>query len=187
MALTELVQAIEREATEQVRALLATASAQAERVEADAARRHSDESAHAVHAWEEECRSRSDERRATAQRSARATMLTARAAMLDRVRAALQAELPAHAERVAAALARAAIDCAGMRAGVLRCPPGLVTVASKLVPASLHVLAADIGSGVIIELADGTQIVATLEALADREWPQLAAAIVAMMREETAS
>jgi hypothetical protein len=187
MALAELVQALEREATEQIRALLATASARATQLEDDAARRDRDESAHAAQAWSEECRASADERRAIAQQAARASMLTARAAMLDRVRAALLMQLPAYVERVGAALARAAIECAGARPGVLRCPPGLVAIASAIAPASLHVVSADVGCGVIIELADGTQMVATLEALAEREWPRLAAAVVALAREKIAS
>ncbi|HEY5948557.1 MAG TPA: hypothetical protein VIV40_23860 [Kofleriaceae bacterium] len=187
MALADLVQALERDATEQVRALLEAASAQATQLEAEASRRRAEESAHALQAWTDECRARSEERRATAQQAARANVLTARAAMIDRVRAALASQLPEYVTVVGAALARAAIACAAARPGVLSCPPALLDVVRPLAPASLRVEAADVGCGVVIELASGTQIIATLEALATREWPRLAAAIVALVNEEITS
>jgi vacuolar-type H+-ATPase subunit E/Vma4 len=187
MALADLVRTLERDATEQVRALLEAAAVQTAQREADAARRRSEEATHALQAWAEECRARAEERRASAQQAARADVLAARAEMLDRVRTALLAQVPAHASRVGATFARAAIACAGPREGVLRCPPALLDTATALAPASLRVEAADVGCGVVIELASGTQLVATLEALADREWPRLAGAIVALGAAEDAS
>ncbi len=75
------------------------------------------------------------------------------------------ATIIAHASRVMPVLERAARACAGERPGVTR----------------------EVATGVVIELATGTQIVATLEALVEREWPRLSAAIVARVNQETTS
>ncbi len=165
MALTDLVQALERDAAEQVRALLEAAASAAAHLEAQAARRRDEASTHALDAWRDECRAGADERAAKARRAARARVLTARAAMLDRVRAALLVQLPAVADRVRPALQRAALACAGARPGVSR----------------------EVPTGIVIELPNGTEIVATLEALVERDWPQLATRTVAFVGEELTS
>ena len=165
MPLADLIQALERDAAEQIRVLSDVASARAAQLEAEAARRRDDTSANAMQAWRDECRARADEREATVRQAARAAVLASRAAMLDRVRASLLAQLPAYASRVMPALARAALACAGDRPHTRR----------------------DGACGVVIELDTGTQIAATLDALAAREWPSLAAAVVAQASEETMS
>ncbi len=165
MSVASLVQALERDAAEQIRALLEIAAANVAQLEARAARRRDDASAHACEAWRADCRAHADERIATARRTARSHVLTARAAMLDRVRAAVTALLPAYADRARPALRRAALAAAGGRNGVAR----------------------DVPTGVVIELDTGTEIVATLEALLEREWPRLAAAILAQLETEVTS
>lgn len=184
MALAELVQALEHDAAGQIRALLAAAQAQADQLEADASRGRDDAVARASDAYRAQCRADADARIADAQRASRTAVLAARAAMLDRVRAALRAELPARLDLAGDALVREAIACAGARPGVLRCPPVLVARARELAPSTLRVETAEVGSGVVIELASGTQIVATLDALLGRECPRLAAAIVAAVLAE---
>lgn len=165
MPLADLVQALERDAAAQIRSLLDTASAHARALEAQAAHDREDRAMRAANACREECRASADERRAAAQQTARAEVLTERAAMLERVRTALLAQLPAYASRVKPALERAAKACAGDRPAVTR----------------------EVPTGVVIELATGTQIVATLEALVEREWPRLSAAIVARINQENTS
>ena len=88
MALAELVQALEQDAADQIRALLAAAQAQADQLEADAARGHDDAVARASDAYRAQCRADADACIANAQRDSRTTVLAARAAMLHRVRAA---------------------------------------------------------------------------------------------------
>lgn len=165
MPLADLVQALERDAAAQIRSLLETASAHARALEDQAAHEREARASRAADTWRDECCASADERRAAAQQNARAEVLTERAAMLERVRAALLAQLPAYASRVKPALERAAQACAGARPGVRRETP----------------------TGVVIELATGTHLVATLEALVEREWPRLCAAIVARVDQETTS
>jgi vacuolar-type H+-ATPase subunit E/Vma4 len=163
MPLADLVRALEQDAVAQARALLDAATARAGEIEAAAAHDRDDKITHDANACRAQCHAAADERIADAQQRVRATLLAARAEMLDRVRAALLAQLPAHTARVADNLARAARGCAGTAKYVERSVP----------------------TGVVIELESGTQLVATLEALVEREWPRLAAAIVAYAAEET--
>jgi phosphoribosylaminoimidazole carboxylase (NCAIR synthetase) len=165
MPLADLVQALERDAAAQIRVLLDGAASRVAQLEAEAARHRDDMSAQTAQAWRDECRAGADDQEATTRQAARAAVLTARAAMLERVRAALLAQLPAYASRVLPALERAALACAGDRRF------------------ERH----DRACGFVLELDTGTHVVATLDALAEREWPSLAAAVVARVDEETAS
>lgn len=188
MPLADLMQTLERDTAAQIRAVLAAAEANAAQVEADAMRSRDEQLARAAQHWCDECQCRADTQLATAQHAARTRVLEARAAMLDRVHEQVRALLPGYLAAVGEALATAAIECAGERPGVLRCTPALAEVAHRLAPSSLRVEpAAAVRTGVIIELAAGTQIVATLDALLAREWPRLAAAIVARIAEEARS
>jgi vacuolar-type H+-ATPase subunit E/Vma4 len=156
--LADLVRALEQDAAAQVRAVLDGAQARADEIAATAAHAREHTLAREAATCRQRCQAAADEKIAVAQQRARATLLAARAEMLERVRATLLAQLPVHTPRVAQALARAARSCAGD-----------VTYVERSVP-----------TGVVIELASGTQIIASLEALAEREWPRLAAAIVAL-------
>lgn len=165
MSLADLVQALERDAAQQIRVLLDTAAASAAQLEARAARQRDDTSTHALDTWRAACRAQADDREATARRAARARVLVARATMLERVHAALLAMLPDYASQTRQALRRAALACTTDPAASVQ----------------------DVATGVVIELPTGTEIVATLEALVDREWPRLAAAIVARVGSEVTS
>lgn len=188
MALADLVQTLEQDATAELRALLADAEARAAQLEAEGARDRAARTDAAEHACCDECQVEADARLATARRAARARLLTARAAMLERVLAAVRALLPGSTRQVAESLARAAIACAGSQAGILRCTPEIVDEIRPLVPATLRSEpSAEIRTGVLIELATGTHIVATLDALLDREWPTLSATLLARLAKETSS
>lgn len=161
MPLVDLIQALELEAAENIRALLDEARARAAASEASAARERAEQAERATRERCDACRTEADARLAAAHREARASVLAARAAMLDRVREAVRAQIPARAAEIAELLAAAAQACTGGAPGVRR----------------------DLPTGVVVELACGTQIVATLDALLDREWPALAAEIVALAKE----
>ena len=177
MALADLLRSLEHDAASQIAGVLAAARAEADALEAEASRsraqrRHEVSELHA-HA----CQGAADARVAAAQREARKQVLVARAAMLDRIRAALRDKLRALAQscELIDALARAALGTAGERAGVLYGPPALLVHLRTLAPPNLRVEAKAGITGVAIVLATGTEIVATLDSLADREWPALAA------------
>ncbi len=161
MPLADLMQALELEAAESVRAILDDARARAAALEADAARERTERSKRATRERCDACRTDADARLASAHRDARARVLAARAEMLDRVRDAVRAQLPARASEIGDVLVTAAQACAGTTPGVRR----------------------DLPTGVIVELASGTQLVATLDALLDREWPALATAILELAKE----
>jgi len=181
VALAELVRAIELDAAAQIRALRAAAEADAARIDADAARARDDRTATATQAFAGERQALADAAIAAAERDARARALATRAAMLERVHAAVHARLPELLDdTVGRALLAGALACAGTSPGVVRCAPRLVAHARAIAPPSLRVEGdAQVATGVVIELATGTQIVATLEALCEREWPRLAAAALA--------
>jgi len=188
MALADLLQTLEQDATAELRSLLADAEARVVRLEADAARDRAERTAAAERACCDECQVEADARLATAQRAARTSLLKARAAMLERVLAAVRELLPGHTRRVAEPLARAAIACAGNQAGTVRCTPEIVDDIRPLVPTTLRIApSAEIATGVQIELATGTHIVATLDALLEREWPKLSATLLARLAKETTS
>lgn len=161
MPLADLMQALELEAAESVRAIVDDARARAAALEAAAARERAERSERATRERRDACRTDADARLASAHREARASVLAARAAMLDRVRDAVRAQLPARAGEVGGVLAAAALACAGTAPGVRR----------------------DLPTGVIVELASGTQLVATLDALLYREWPALATVILELAKE----
>lgn len=176
MALADLLHTLEQDAAGQVSAVLAHGEAAAAEVEAEA--RHSRDELLARAADEEQRvgQRAADARIAQAQHAARTRVLEARAAMLARVLDEVRAVLPAYVAAAGPALARAAVAHAGTREGVVRCAAAVV----DQVPATLRIEVSDV-PGVVIELRNGTQIVATLDALLEREWPRLAAALLARL------
>lgn len=154
MALHELLRAIERDAASEASAVLDAARAAAAALEAEAARERTELVARTSRQHADVAQRAADARIAAAERAARTRVLAARAEMLERVRGAIAAQLPARADAMRDTLARAAVR---FGEGTRRDEP----------------------TGVTIELPSGTRVVATLAALVDRDWPQLAAAIVA--------
>lgn len=153
MPLGELLLALERDAAAEASAVVESARSAAEQLETSASRTRGDEIARQAREYEATARRSADARIAESQRTVRARVLAARAAMLDRVRAEIAARLPALADELREELARLA---APYGAGVRRDEP----------------------TGVVVELASGARSVATLEALVERDWPELAVAIV---------
>lgn len=175
MALPELLEAIERDATAQIEAVRAAAELEVQQIEADGERDHARLQAEVARTAREEHQRAADAELAIARRRARVEILVARAAMLDRVRAALHAQLPEIAAPLGPVMVSAALSCVGSAHGVLRCPTPWMEHARAVAPASLTIEPAPPGAtGVVIELATGTHVVATLETLLEREWPRLA-------------
>lgn len=178
MALTELLRMLEDDTAAEVRAITAAGATEAAQIDAEAARARSDRVSSASAAFALECRAAGDAELAALRRGARADVLAARAAMLDRVRAAVVEELPgvlAGDPAVRGALLAAALSCVGEESGTLRCAPVLADPALAAAPPAIRVeIAPDVATGVVIELTTGTRIAATLTALLDRAWPMLA-------------
>ena len=163
MALADLLRSFERDAETEIRAIAERAATDAAQVTEDAERVRRERIEGATQAFAAERRAANDSEIAAAAREARTSVLIARAAMLDRIRTAIAAELVtllARDPRLAAALERTAYAFAGGEAGELQRTP----------------------TGVVLELASGTRIDATLAALLEREWPQLACDALALER-----
>ena len=186
MALADLLRSLEDDAASQIAGVLAAARADADALEAEASRSRDERRREASEQHARACQGTADARVATAQREARNQVLVARAAMLDRIRAALRTRLRVLGQscELIDALARAVIANAGDRPGVLYGPPSLLVHLRTLAPPTLRVEAnEDMTTGVSIVLATGTEIVATLDSLADREWPALAATALRLAKE----
>lgn len=160
MPLGDLLEALKRDADAEVRAVTAAADADVARIDAESVRACSDCLAQAVRAATEEERVVAEARLAEADRRHRREVLEARAAMLERIRAAVKDELPRLLDDALRAKLRAAVDAYGE--GTPRETP----------------------TGYVIELADGTRIDATLDAVLDRVWPRLAAEAVVLVDTE---
>ena len=184
MALAELLSAFERDTEAEVRAILAQGTADVAQIDEDSARARAEEIARAAAPAIADRRAADDARIAEATHRARADVLAARAAMLDRLRAAVRAELEGLVDaQLGAALIGAAVACAAGEPGVLHCSLALADAARAASPATLRVeVDAAVATGAVIELASGTQIAATLDAFLDREWPRLACEALALER-----
>lgn len=178
MALADLLRVLEDGASAEVRAIAEAAAGEAARVETEAFARRSERVARAMAVCAATRRAAGEVEIAAANRAARAEILAARAAMLERIRAAVSAQLPdvlAGEPELRRALVAAALACVGDEAGTLRCPVVMVELAREASPAAIRVEAdPGVATGVVIELASGTRIDATLATLLDRMWPALA-------------
>jgi vacuolar-type H+-ATPase subunit E/Vma4 len=143
MALAELLRDLEHTADAEARAISDAGAAEVARIEAAAARTRADRRAAAAGALAAELGGLTDTELAGARRAARVAVLEARAAMLDRVREAVRASLPAmleeHAARVGPGLVRDALACTGGGSGVLHCAPALDAGARAAAPAALRI------------------------------------------------
>jgi vacuolar-type H+-ATPase subunit E/Vma4 len=184
VALAELLSALERDTEAEVHAIIAEGTADAARIDEEAARARVEQIALAAAPAIAVRRAADDFRIAEATHRARVEVLVARAAMLDRIRAAVRSELAALVDaRLGAALIGAAIECAGSEPGVLRCSVALADAARAATPTTLRVeVDAAVATGAVIELATGTQIAATLDAFLDRVWPRLACEALVLER-----
>lgn len=185
MALPELLSALERNTEAEISALRAAAQAEAARLEAEGERARDERLAAAIARLRAERQAVADRALATASRRARADVLTARAAMLERIRASLAGALPALLAdpRVATGLLAAALAACGDRAGTLRCAPAIAPVARAAAPPAIRVEPDPaVATGAVIELANGTAIDATLAALLEGAWPELACEALAWER-----
>lgn len=178
MALAELLRVLEDGTAAEVRAIADAAAGEAARIEAEASSRRRERTATATAACAATCRAVGDAEIAAANRAARADILAARAAMLERVRAGVSEQLPgvlAGDPELGRALVAAALACVGDESGTLRCSPVLADIAREASPAAIRVdPEPGVATGAVIELATGTRIDATLTTLLDRVWPTLA-------------
>lgn len=186
MALAELLRVLEDGTTAEVRAIAEAAASEAARIEAEASARRTDRIASATAACTSTHRAAGDAEIASAGRAARADILAARAAMLERIRAGVCEQLPgvlAADPELQRALVVAALACVGDEPGTLRCSPRLAELAREAAPAAIRVEdAPETATGVVIELASGTCIDATLTTLLDRMWPALACEVLLQER-----
>lgn len=160
MPLADLLGALERYATDEARAIAAAAEAEVARIDAASVHACGDCLAEAVRIATDEQRALAGTVLADVDRRRRRAVLEARAAMLERIRAAVRDELPALVDAALRAKLTAAASAYGD--GTLR----------------------EVPTGVIIERADGTRIDATLEAMLDRNWPRLAGEALALVDQE---
>jgi vacuolar-type H+-ATPase subunit E/Vma4 len=160
MPLADLLGALERDATDEAGAIAAVAAVEVARIDAASARACSDCLGNAVKIATDEQRALAGAVLADADRRQRRAVLEARAAMLERIGAAVRDELPALVD--AALRAKLAAAAARYGEGTLR----------------------EVPTGVIVECADGTRIDATLDAMLDRSWPRLAAEALALVDQE---
>ena len=178
MALAELLRVLEDGTAIEVRAVADVAAGEAARIETEAFAQRSKCLASATAAFAAECRATGDAEIAAANRAARADVLAARAAMVERVRVAVREQLPgvlAGDPGLGRTLVLAALACVGDESGTLRCAPALAAIARDAAPAAIRVEAEPgVATGVVIELAAGTRVDATLTTLLDRVWPTLA-------------
>jgi vacuolar-type H+-ATPase subunit E/Vma4 len=188
VAIAELLRALERDADAEIRAALDAARDEAGRVATEAARARDDRvgAAHALALARSQAQA--DAALAVATRRARADVLTARAAMLRRLRDAARAALPAVIEARAAELGprqvAAAIAYTGGKPGVLRCPAVLADAARAAAPPGLRVAVDPTLTGAVIDLDGGARIDASLDAILERDWPRLAPGALARVRAE---
>jgi vacuolar-type H+-ATPase subunit E/Vma4 len=185
VALADLLSALERDTQAEVRAILAAGAADAARIDEESTAARAEQIARAAAPAIADLRAADEARLAEITHRARADVLAARAAMLERIRAATRAELAGLVDtRLGDGLITAALACAGAEPGVLRCAPALASAARAAAPATLRVeVDAAVATGVVVELASGTQIAATLDAFLEREWPRLACEALALERE----
>lgn len=178
MALAELLRVLEDGTAAEVHAIAEAAAAEAARIETEAFARRSERIASATAAFAAKRRAGSDAEIAAANRAARAEILAARAAMLERIRLGVSEQLPSvlAGDRVLGrALVAAALACIGDESGTLRCAPVIADLAREAAPAAIRVEAEPaVATGVVVVLATGTRIDATLATLLDRVWPTLA-------------
>ena len=184
MGLAELVRALEDDTAAEVSAVAAAGDAEAAAIDERGARERADRQAAERAAIASERGAAVDRALGDVTTRSRREVLMARAAMLERVRAAVAAELPALVARdpqLGRALVAAALACAGT-AGTLRCAPALADLARAEAVAMRVEPDPAVATGVIIELAGGTSIDATLDGLLARAWPALACRVLELER-----
>lgn len=183
MPLPDLVRALERDTEAEVRAILAAGEAQAAQLEADGARARADLLARDAAEAATQHQARAATQLADVARASRHEVLAARAAMLARLREAVDAALPhllAADPRLGASSLTAALACADAGPATLRCAPTLLAAARAAAPPTITVVAdPEVATGVVLELASGTRVDATLATLLAREWPRLACEAIA--------
>ena len=190
MPLEHLLSALEREAGEQVHAILAAARAAAAAIAREAEERLGHQRSDVLGAREAELRGAAEAALDEARRAARAGVLEARARLLDRVFAAAREQLPAAlaSEAYRAALpghVAEALRAMGDEPTVIRCPAALVPAVRAAVQRKETAVRSDpaAGSGVTAVATDGTiEVDNTLEGRLERLKPRLALEVLARLK-----
>jgi vacuolar-type H+-ATPase subunit E/Vma4 len=186
----DLLAALERDADAEVQKIWADAEARAGEILAAATRARAARLDQETAAYRQERELASANQIADAGARARRELLTIRAEMLDRLRAAVRARLPELLDRgdLVDALTTSALATAGDAVDAIHCSPALTGAIAARV-GELPVEPLDDGSsGLRVILAgDRGHVDATLEALLDRAWPGLQiAALTRLAAEEPA-
>ena len=186
MSLDRLLETLERDARAEAERVLAAARAEAEAIQAAAETVVASRRAEALRARERALRADAAVQLALVRRRARGAVLDARHQLLERVRAAVRAQVAAaegDTESLGVRL-RAALACHGDRPVDIACTPPLADAVRAVVgdragttvtpdPAATDPL--------VVRAADGAmEVDAALAALFERHWPELA---VELMRE----
>ena len=162
MAIVDLLATLERVAGDETHALRAVADADAAGIDAESARVREQRLAAAIRETTDGQRAIAEGRCADAQRAHRRATLDARAAMLARIREAVRAELPALVDEAVRARLRAALSRHVDDTAVVHETP----------------------TGFVAELAGGTRVDATLDAILEHAWPRLATHAIALVDAE---
>jgi vacuolar-type H+-ATPase subunit E/Vma4 len=184
MSLDRLLETLERDARAEAARVLVAARGEAKavraRAEAGVARRR----AEALRAHEEALRADAAARLAVVRRRGRAVALDARQQLLERVRAATRERIAA-AEGEAGSLAvrlRAALACHGAAPVEIHCAPALaeaVRAVARGRPGATVTPDGTAADPLVARAAGGAlEVDATLAALLERHWPELAIDVV---------
>jgi vacuolar-type H+-ATPase subunit E/Vma4 len=171
MGLTHLLEALERDARNEVERLTAAARAEADGITADARARLDERRRVALDEVERRHRFEMEQALTAARRVGRRTVLEARQRLMQRVLDALRASLPgalalpAYRDGLPDAVRRA-LAALGEGSLVIRCTPAIrSTIETIERPSGVSVVPDDsIGNGFVIHVADGSvEVVETLE------------------------
>jgi vacuolar-type H+-ATPase subunit E/Vma4 len=160
VALSDLLLALQHDADLEVRALETAATHDATRIEAEAARTCATRLAQALRELAEHERTAHGGQLVEVERRHQRTVLEARSAMLARLHAAVKSQLPGLVDD--AVRARLAAAASAFGEGTRR----------------------DVPTGVIVELADGTVVEASLAAVFERSWHRLAGEALRLIEEQ---
>ena len=160
MPLADLLATLEHDAAAEARAIAGAAAADVARIDEESARVTREALARALRSVADAHQSTADAQLAAARQANRRAVLGARAAMLERLREAVRAELPGLVD-------------AALRARLL-------AAAQAYGDGTVH----EVPTGIVVELAGGTRIDATLEAALERRWPRLAAEALTILDRE---
>lgn len=181
MGLTHLLEALERDAGNEVERLTAAARAEADGITADARARLDERRRVALDEVDRRHRYEMEQALTAARRTGRRTVLEARQRLMQRVLDAVRAllpdalVLPAYRNSLPGTLQQA-LAALGEGSLVIHCTPAIRGVIEAIArPPGVSVVPDDsVGNGFVIQVADGSvEVVDTLEERLERQRPEL--------------